>query len=360
MTPLVRQRHLVLLTCLCLTASSAACGGNADDDGGLDVDAGDSDTDGGVGSGADAMPAVDATPPFFGDPAEPGPYSVHAEDEVTATVDTVEAAITVCSPSDDGGATVAAGRFPAIVVSPGFQLPRTQYRSMCDHLASWGYVVLLQDYPRGGSIFNPPNHQTLAEDVGLLLDWALSPASGLAEHIDASLLAVAGHSLGGKVSILAAILDSRIKAVIGWDPVDANPPIGNGSPSVTPELMDGLTVPMALLGETLDSQGTFQSCAPAADNYQQYFDHACQAPEVLEVTVDGADHMDWIDDRGSCGFTCNVCQNGATEDSYTRELTRRVTVGFLEVQLRGREDLRPFLSAPELGSGTSVRQGPGC
>ena len=227
------------------------------------------------GSEVDANPnATDAGP--VADLGQSGPFEVFIDDGVQAPTGDTTATLTVCSPSSDAGATAAAGPFPLVITSPGFQLPRAQYASMCSHLASWGFVVLSRDYVSGG-ILSAPNHQTLAEDVGLLIDWALSDASMLAGRLESTKIAVAGHSLGGKVSILAAILDARIGAVVGWDPVDANPPTGNGSPSVTPELMAGLTIPIAVIGETLDATGTFQSCAPTADNYAQYFETACQA-----------------------------------------------------------------------------------
>ena len=360
MTDLKRSRSFALLAALCMAVLGSACGDPEPGDGNEpDANVGNPDAD---PSAPDADPGTPDAPPLpVTDPADPGAYAVYIEDDVAVPIETEQAVLTICSPSVDNGASPASGPFPALVVSPGFQLPRSQYQSMCDHLATWGYIVLLQDYARQGGVFMPPNHQTLAEDVGRLLDWALSDQSGIAERIDEARIAVAGHSLGGKVSILSAILDARVRTVIGWDPVDANPPINNGSPSVTPELMDGLTVPLAVLGELLDSQGMFQSCAPAADNYQQYFENACAAPEALEVTVEDADHMDWIDDRNTCGFVCNACQNGTADDANTRLLTRRVTTAFLEVHLRGRNELRTYLAEPDIGAGVTLRsQVPGC
>ena len=101
-------------------------------------------------------------------------------------------------------------------------------------------------------------------------------------------------------------------------------------------------------------------CAPAEDNYAQYFDNACAAPDVLEVTVDGADHMDWLDDRSTCGLTCSFCQTGATEDAHTREVTRRVTTGFLRQKLLGVGGMDEFMTTPAVGTGVSTRRGPTC
>ncbi len=208
--------------------------------------------------------------------------------------------------------------------------------------------MLAHDYTSG-------NHQDKAAEVGELIDWALDNTDA-----DPQRIATAGHSLGGKVSILAAIEDSRIRAVVGWDPVDALPPFSDGSTSVAPERIDELAVPLALLGETTDAgSGGGMACAPAADNYAAYFTGACAAPDALEVTIAGADHTDWVDDRDDCGFACVFCGTGATADATVLAITRRVTVAWLETHLRGRADLGAYLSAP--GSPATVREVvPGC
>ena len=343
----------LLATCLpgALAISLSACSDSSNPGG--STDGGAAEADALSNPGVDGGLAGDAA--VASDPAAPGSFAAHVVDDVAIAVGSGTATAMICSPSSDGGDTPAVGPFPLVISSPGFQLPRSQYRSMCEHLASWGFVVVSQEY--GGT---SPNHQALAEDVGDVIDWALVTDGMLGGRVDASKIATVGHSLGGKVSIYAAILDPRIKAVVGWDPVDAKPPIDNGSPSVTPELMGGLTVPLAVIGETLDSTGGFMPCAPAADNYAQYFEHACAAPDVLEVTIADAGHMDWLDDRGSCGFTCSFCQTGATDDAHTREVTRRVTTGFLRQELLGAEGLDGFLTTPAIGANVTTRDTPAC
>ena len=305
-------------------AMLAACGGTT----ASEVDARQEIPDA-TAPGVDASD-IDATDVDVADPGSPGVWEV---DESDGTIETAlgDAAITVYSPS-------SGGPFPLVVVSTGFQIGRDSYAETCRHLASWGYVVLVHDYTAG-------HHQEKAAEIGDLIDGALAR---LGARIDATRIAVAGHSLGGKVSINAAILDDRIDAVIGWDPVDALPPFSDGSTSVTPELMAGLTVPLAVLGETLDG-----SCAPGADNYVRFFEAACAAPAALEVTVAGADHTDWIDENGACGFACLVCATGTTPPATTLEITRRVTTAWLQVHLRGLDEYASFLVAP--GAPATIR-----
>ncbi len=356
MKPLARQVVVAVVSMI------AACGGGGDDAADPDAATGDPDAatvDGGLdpdgGTNLDAAPTPDGA--AARDPAMAGTYRALVTASVTIPVAAGTIAGTVCAPSTDG-TTPAPGPFPLVVVSPGFQLARSQYRFYCEHLATWGYVVITRDYASSG------NHQAKAAEVGRVIDWAIGSASGLAARVDATRIGVAGHSLGGKVSINAAILDARVRAVVGWDPVDALPPFGNdGSTSVTPELMAGLTVPLALLGETTDASGGLggMSCAPAADNYTRFYDAACQTPTALEVTITAADHMDWIGDRASCGLACLACQSGQTPETTVHAITLRVTTAWFERHLRGDASVAPYLIAPGIGAPTTLRSGgPAC
>ena len=117
----------------------------------------------------------------------------------------------------------------------------------------------------------------------------------------------------------AATLDARIKSVVGWDPVDAN------NPSVTPERMGMLSAALAVIGETTNASGGFMPCAPAADNFTQFY--AAAPSPALQATVAGADHMDWVDDP-TC-FACGLCTAGTAPPERARTATRRLDVAWL-------------------------------
>lgn len=218
---------------------------------------------------------------------------------------------------------------PLVIVSPGFQMERTQYTSYAKHLATWGFVAVLTDYA-DKSFF--ADHAKLAADVPKVIDWALAqPLS-----IDATKIATAGHSLGGKMSVFAASLDARIKAVVAWDPVDSN------NPSVVPEKMSALTAAIAVVGETTNASGGGMPCAPAAENFQQFY--AAAPSPALSLTVAGADHMDWVDDP-SCGF-CGFCTAGTVAPETVRTVTRRLDVAWLRRQLFADTTMDHWLDAP--------------
>jgi len=278
--------------------------------------------------------ATDAATGSAGDPANTGPYMVTTQD--------------VQIPGSAQGRTVLAtiytsnapGPHALVVVSPGFQMPRTQYASYAQHLASWGFVAISCDYADTGFF---ADHQKLADDVSSVIDYALAQSS-LA--IDSAKIATAGHSLGGDISTLAAADDARVKAVVGWDPVDAS------NPSVVPEKMGSVHAAVAVVGETTDGAGGGMPCAPAADNFQQFY-MAAPSP-ALQMTLAGADHMDWVDDP-SCAF-CTFCTAGTADASLARTTTRRLDVAWLRRQLFADATMDPWLTAPPEAGASVARK----
>ncbi|MBA2541159.1 MAG: alpha/beta fold hydrolase [Deltaproteobacteria bacterium] len=277
-------------------------------------------------SSADVAPPQDS-PAGTSDPATDGTFSIS---DSTSTIAGAAAGrtlpVTIYTPT---GATSA----PLVIVSPGFQMARAQYASYAKHLATWGFVVVLTDYADTGFF---ANHQLLADDVSAVVDHAIAQLP-----IDAAKIGVAGHSLGGKISVFAATQDPRIRAVVAWDPVDSN------NPSVAPQKMTGMTAALAVVGETTNASGGGMPCAPAAENFAQFY--AAAPSPAMSITVTGADHMDWVDDP-SCGF-CGFCSAGAADPALVRTVTKRLDVAWLRLHLLGDAAMEPWLTAPpELAS----------
>jgi len=104
-----------------------------------------------------------------------------------------------------------------VMMLPGFSTSYTTYTPYAEHLASHGFLVVGVD-----TRSNPlaASHDTEALEVVRAIDWVLGKSS-FRGAIDATKIAVAGHSKGGKLAFFAAALDPRIDLVIGWDPVNA-------------------------------------------------------------------------------------------------------------------------------------------
>jgi predicted dienelactone hydrolase len=221
------------------------------------------------------------------------------------------------------------GPFPLVTFAHGFQLPISQYVVSATHLAGFGFVVCLPDFQAG--MFNP-NHAKNALEIMATIDWATAPSSPVGVKVDPSRVGATGHSLGGKVSVIAAAQDSRIRAVLGIDPVDAATMC---NPTNCPDASDllPLPIPTAFVGETLDAAGGFQPCAPAADNFETFFARA--GTPSLKVHVEGANHMSFLDDPATCGTQCSFCKPPTRDHAEVIGLTRAYLAAFFLRHLGG-------------------------
>lgn len=246
---------------------------------------------------------------------------------------------------------------PVVIFHHGFLLSGSEYTSYAEHFASWGYAVIVPDVST--NIFGGPTHTQLKEILMALIDWIESynddAAHPLSDAIDPERIAVAGHSLGGKIAFLTATEDTRIKAIMGIDPVDAQggpfPRPESDFPSVTPELMDLIMVPSIVLGETTNAtcEGAFcQACAPEADNFQQYFVHAV-AP-TIEIEMVNANHMSFLDNP-NCGTACDLCPSGADDPTVTRRLSHGYLTAFLNVVLKSDMQSATYLDGSRIPLG---------
>lgn len=294
-----------------------------------------SSTSGG-GSPTTSSSTTDSAATAF-DPNEDGPYAyteIDVSTKVASTNNTVP--LHVAYPTAGPGA----GPYPVVVIAHGFQLPASQYASFVRRLASFGYVAINADYSAGFV----PDHVENAKDLIGAIDWAAS-APELAGKADTTAVGMTGHSLGGKVTLLAATMDARVKASIALDPVDTLP-LGCSAqkcPDVSEKLPIG--IPTGFLGETTDSQGGLQQCAPAPDNYQTFYAQA--ASPSLSVTVNGANHMSFIDDVGSCGLTCSACKAASAPNAQVNAMARAYVVAFYERYLRGNASYDTYLTGAE-------------
>ncbi|MDF2269283.1 alpha/beta hydrolase [Streptomyces coacervatus] len=145
------------------------------------------------------------------------------------------------------GARPAPGRFPLVVLSPGFTLPRTTLTSLAEDLASRGYVVALVNhtYEDSGTTFPdgrtlacticdtlPPGgwvavNESRAEDVSFVIDELTGRHSPWPYHrtIDRNRIGMAGHSGGGSAAASAMAADRRVRAGVDMDGTfDVRPP----------------------------------------------------------------------------------------------------------------------------------------
>lgn len=268
-------------------------------------------------------------PPLALDPNLPGPYTVGAPSLQSVTVagtgHTFNVKVWLPTAGPD------AGPWPVVVLAHGAQLPITQYDGYASRLASFGYVALNAEYPF--EVLSP-NHLVAAQDLRGVFTWAAT-APSISGLVDLTRTAIIGHSLGGRLGLLAATEDATIDVVVALDPVDGLPPLctPQNCPDVS-SLMGSLAIPTLFLGETLDATNPLgQACAPAPDNYATFY--AGTPPPSVVVTVLGAGHMSFLDNLATCGFLCSTCQTPTLANATVNDLAKAYAAAFLERYLRG-------------------------
>lgn len=271
------------------------------------------------------------------DPNTDGPLAYTERDATTTIAGTGDSvAIHVAYPN-------AAGPFPVVVFAHGFQLPPSQYYGYLKRLASFGYVALTVDFPTSLSGNDNPKQ---AKDLIGGIDWAKNDAT-IGSKVDATKAGMSGHSLGGKLALLAATMDARVKASFVLDPVDSGGPGGCTAPAcvLVKSLMSGFAIPTGFLGETTDGTGGFQACAPVADNFTTFYAQA-KTPS-LQITALGANHMSFLDNVSTCGFTCSFCNAATASNAQVNGMARALMVAFYERHLRGDAAYETYLTGVE-------------
>lgn len=114
------------------------------------------------------------------------------------------------------------------------------------HVATGGFVAVRVGPTTGFS----PSHTEMALDVSAVLTDLLAPAA-LLITVDKALVALSGHSLGGKIAVMAANADIRIDAVYALDPVNSSGGTA-GQPNILPAGISQQTIPFGFAGELLD------------------------------------------------------------------------------------------------------------
>jgi predicted dienelactone hydrolase len=189
------------------------------------------------------------------------------------------------STEEQRDAPIASGRdrYPLVIYSHGFLDTRTGGTYLTQHLASYGYVVASMDYPL--SNMSAPGGPTVADlpnqpvDIRFLIDQILaldgSAGSFLSGRIDRGRIGLAGLSLGGITTFLAAFHPS-----LGDARVRAAAPIAGGGCFFGPAFFRTREVPLLLVHGDLDA------IVPYRENAEHAFEVA-GSPKYLATIRDG-------------------------------------------------------------------------
>jgi len=125
--------------------------------------------------------------------------------------------------SVSAAAALGLDRFPAVSFGHGFLQAVTQYQSTCEHLATWGMLVIAPESEGGLT----PNHGNFALDLRHALTYLeqrdADSGADLHQRVATDRFALSGHSMGAGASMLAAAQDARVRVVANLAAAETNP-----------------------------------------------------------------------------------------------------------------------------------------
>jgi pimeloyl-ACP methyl ester carboxylesterase len=186
---------------------------------------------------------------------------------------TAQQSVSALSVSGFGGGVVyyptstSEGTFGAVAISPGFTASWSTIDWLGPRIASHGFVVIGIET---NSVLDQPASR--GDQLLAALDY-LTRSSSVRSRIDASRLAVAGHSMGGGGSLEASLDRPSLQAAV---PLAA----WNATKS-----WSRLRVPTLLIG------GENDSVAPVADHSIPFYTSIPAATEKAYLELDNASHL---------------------------------------------------------------------
>ena len=304
-----------------LDAGPAIDGGERSDAGTVDAGATD-DAGNDAGANADAGPGDDAGERADAGQATPSDYDTDGAEAVQAfdvgvTTDLLHSfTVHVFLPATDGPR-------PLVSLSPGLLQNANAYDAYAQRLASHGIAAVTRDDP---GVLSPTTDVT-ADILYVVSTWLpaenADAASPLFGRVDLARIGLAGHSRGGKASLIAAENGAGI-AWFGLDPVDAAE--FSGGVQAREHLAD-IHVPTAFLGMAVSS-----SCSPASDNYQVLF-AGMPSPSVALTGVN-AGHTD-LESADQCTFCGGCTPHGTADPATVLHYSVRYVTAFFARELLG-------------------------
>jgi dienelactone hydrolase len=227
-----------------------------------------------------------------------------------------------------------------IIYAPSDASSAFENDSLCEYLASHGYVVIASPshgahvrYMTDGNIpDNVENSRAQADDIGFLIGYAASMS-----NVDITKVGVVAYSWGGMSSTFAAAADSRIGALVDLDgSVRYFPKVLAAAPDVTP---DRIRVPLLFFADREDP------LAPGTDSLPHSFLARIHHADVTEIGLLKMTHDDLSADSLRLPGTMAPSKTTFDERNESYAWIARYTRAFLDDVLKGDATAKAFMAA---------------
>lgn len=246
----------------------------------------------------------------------------------------VDAHVWYPATSTGTGTPVAQGTFPTVAFGHGFNLNYMDYRQICSHLASWGYVVMSPDVQNGFNVSHQEYARELAACLNFLQAEGANAQSDFYQHTD-TMTGVFGHSMGGGASGLVPGVYPSIDAVSGLAAAETNP--------------SAIAALGSYGGPFQAISGSQDNVAPEATNQQAMYNATTGLKQWVSIT--GGAHCKFTDGNTICDL---VSGGGSITRPAQIYLSKKYVTAFFNHALKGDPAAMNFLCGDSLQADISA------
>ncbi|MFN8699020.1 MAG: hypothetical protein ACK500_06920 [Flavobacteriales bacterium] len=229
--------------------------------------------------------------------------------------------------------TAADGMFPVIVFGHGFVMGYDAYENLWNDFVPQGYIMAFATTEGGLA----PSHQNFGLDLRFVSEnitlLSTLEASALFNHI-APERAIAGHSMGGGATWLAASGSSSVNCIVGLAPAETNPSAISAGASVT--------VPALVLS------GSADAVTPPAQHHTPIYEGTASNCKSFVNIIDGS-HCYFANSGSLCDF--GEFNPGDMSRETQQAITYSYMLPFFDFYLKGMDSA--FNQFLEVGNTTA-------
>lgn len=272
--------------------------------------------------------------------ALPGPHQVGTNDftftDNSLASPDVDVRIYYPATSSGTNSPWAAGQYHVLAFGHGFNLNYLDYEETCEHLASWGYIVVTPDVQNGFGVDHEEFARELAACIQHIQAENANSGSQFYQRVGTK-SGVLGHSMGGGASALVPSVFAQVDAVSGLASAETNPSaiaaLGNYS------------------GPYQVISGSSDNTADETGNQIPMYNAATGEKQWLSIT--GGAHCKFTDGTTICDL---VSSPGSVTRDEQKRLAQKYLTAFFNYHLQGDLDALPFICGDSVAADVAANR----
>ena len=245
-------------------------------------------------------------------------------------------------------------KWPIILLEPGLGMPRANYTTYCEELASHGYFVAAIDPTRGGLTILPdgrildagddPANNNPAQQNKKVAEWAADMSFVLTKisarsktyFVDTKNVGAIGHSMGGSAALQVSLTDKRITAVVDLDGSGGIDWPSNGIPKPMLFLKENPNYSDADLAKRGRTRAQWEAMGKSGPKMFPPLKEGVKSKPAFQFSIRDTGHLSFSDAPFLFPNTITRFSGHSLPAERTLHLINSLTLGFFDHCLKGK------------------------